>query len=607
VVKAAAVDSDGRWSAVVAGAWIFPDQVVHQQRPEGWPEVIEDVAADQSPLRIQFPYRMAPFVRSDNKSRSDLTYAALQAAPVVALVVDPPALMNDRDGLYSRSSRSAGRLLENVGVQVNADGRTVAYAARLSLSGSSSRYHDVTLKHSLRLHFAQSRSGGDGLPGTGAQLLLRNPTQDSWTVGGKWSGLRSSARYFADGMADQWLADRGHRHLARRWVHVFLNQMYWGLYEAVEQPGPESTGGTLLEGTAAAGTTPIYGTADAWRKLMTDAQSLALKSAAGHDTGAAWQELLTRLDAAGLADYIALNLWLGNKDWPNRNYLISSEDHRFHFLSWDAEYVMPVSVPSAPPQLVEILDASDGPAALFDLLCEAPAFRQVLRQRLGEEAGFHDAAFVALLDSVSARVRPLLPAEAARWGSFYNPGVDHAALWEQNVTWIAQSWIPGRAKEVRQVLLEYLDQIELNQAAAAVRLANQKDLPPPSAEPVAFIAALPAGEADRDGDGLPDAWELAQGLNPDDPSDASADPDGDGLDNLAEYRRRLDPHRKDAPAKPAPGFRTGAYNRMEQPVIRRGRIVDQAKATELKLSPAPATPAKDTATSDPSPDGGRTP
>jgi hypothetical protein len=40
---------------------------------------------------------------------------------------------------------------------------------------------------------------------------------------------------------------------------------------------------------------------------------------------------------------------------------------------------------------------------------------------------------------------------------------------------------------------------------------------------------------DSDGDGLPDAWELANGLNPNDPNDADGDADGDGLSNRKEY------------------------------------------------------------------------
>ena len=40
---------------------------------------------------------------------------------------------------------------------------------------------------------------------------------------------------------------------------------------------------------------------------------------------------------------------------------------------------------------------------------------------------------------------------------------------------------------------------------------------------------------DTDGDGLPDAWELANGLNPNDPTDADRDLDGDGISNRTEY------------------------------------------------------------------------
>ena len=40
---------------------------------------------------------------------------------------------------------------------------------------------------------------------------------------------------------------------------------------------------------------------------------------------------------------------------------------------------------------------------------------------------------------------------------------------------------------------------------------------------------------------MPDAWELAHGLNPNDPSDAAGDLDGDGKTNLEEYLAGTDP------------------------------------------------------------------
>ncbi len=62
-----------------------------------------------------------------------------------------------------------------------------------------------------------------------------------------------------------------------------------------------------------------------------------------------------------------------------------------------------------------------------------------------------------------------------------------------------------------------------------------------TASGMVFVDVRPDGR-DTDGDGLPDFWEVANGLDPFDPSDARNDLDADGMTNLAEYLAGTDPN-----------------------------------------------------------------
>lgn len=68
-------------------------------------------------------------------------------------------------------------------------------------------------------------------------------------------------------------------------------------------------------------------------------------------------------------------------------------------------------------------------------------------------------------------------------------------------------------------------------------------------DPVHWRAGTPTpglanetGFVDSDGDGMPDVWETAFGLSPNDPGDALLDGDGDGMNNLREYLTGTDPN-----------------------------------------------------------------
>lgn len=65
-------------------------------------------------------------------------------------------------------------------------------------------------------------------------------------------------------------------------------------------------------------------------------------------------------------------------------------------------------------------------------------------------------------------------------------------------------------------------------------------------DPANWVAAAPtpgpqAAPIDTDGDGMPDTWETAHGLDPFNPNDAMLDSDADGLTNLQEFQIGTDP------------------------------------------------------------------
>ena len=107
---------------------------------------------------------------------------------------------------------------------------------------------------------------------------------------------------------------------------------------------------------------------------------------------------------------------------------------------------------------------------------------------------------------------------------------------------------------------------------------------------------------DLDGDGLPDVWEFAFGLNPDSPADASSDHDQDGFTNAEEYQAGTAPNDATSRLWAQADISTGFSVRFTAQADRTYSILYlddlSAEGTWRKLSDIPAGPVRDVSMED---------
>lgn len=182
---------------------------------------------------------------------------------------------------------------------------------------------DWTCKHSLRLHL-RSRYGVKGIRNVFAEpgprrhetLVLVNPTDVDGSVPASDALLRTLAR------------DTGRPTPRGRFVSVFLNAELVGLYELLERPDEDFARGSLGGGEVEV--------VDQEGPRAGDGRSfLELLEAA--DRGD-FEEVRSRLEVSALIDYLLVQLYGANADWPDNNWVaMRAEGGRFVFVVWDGE------------------------------------------------------------------------------------------------------------------------------------------------------------------------------------------------------------------------------------------------------------------------------
>lgn len=456
VLRAATLHHDSIWSTVTSATYIFPQSVLTQtDTPEGYPAQWGRYC------------QISGTARADYGMDAEMTQdAALQPRIVEGLYSLPViSLVTDRDNFFSHTKdERTGGIYIYTGCPVG-DGtgrgweRPVSFElfggptaedltvdCCIKLHGGHGRLPEKNPKHAFRLHFKGDYGPsklrypvfGDDGPGVHNALVLRTFFGYSWQ---HWDNTqRSRAQYCRDMWARYVQASMGHPISLARYAHLFINGMYWGLYNMCERVSDdfckEKFGGkasdwdvTEVDGGAGSYHAAIadYGDLTAWNRMADYIYSLPDNRAAyrhliGQDSnGRPSREYPPLLDVDNFIDYMLINLYGGNTDWDHHNWYAyrnrTAADRGFRFICWDSENVL--------VSLSENLTNKNNrgcPTGFLNRLMKEPLFAHrfhaAAQRHLFHGGALTPEAALRVWDSLYNSISTALYDEAARWGDY---------------------------------------------------------------------------------------------------------------------------------------------------------------------------------------------
>jgi len=228
-----------------------------------------------------------------------------------------------------------------------------------------------------------------------------------------------------------------------RFVHLYVNGLYWGLYEAVERPDAAFAaayyGGDKEEWATASHGGPVAGLLDRFNVL------LQLAQAGGLDDPKNYATMLEFVDPVQFSDYLILNWYAGNVDWPANNWYANVQypAGRNLFFVWDGERTW-----DAGAQLQLGPDAEAGAPypnvikQLFLALLANGDYRLILADRLYHQLQpggvLADAAAKERWQALTAPLANAIVAESARWGDVRTATPITQADWQRASTSVLQ-------------------------------------------------------------------------------------------------------------------------------------------------------------------------
>ena len=415
-----------RVAVVVAGevvheearTFLFAEQVIDQQAPEDWPE---QWWVEHSTGPYGSDYEMDPQVTGDPDYAEEFP-AVFHRAPVLALTLPPEELFDIDDGIHE-NAQEHGVAWERAAFaewfsDEDPEGFTVACGLRIQ--GGAGRRPDRAHKKSFRLLFKKDYGPGkldypvfeEGEVQRFDTLVLRARYNRAWTHYD--ANGRAKAAYIREQLGTELQRDMGHLAVRTRYVHLFINGMYWGIYLVQERPDANflssHLGGEPEDYDALNSGEVTDGDDEAWNELIEH-----IEAGVSSDEDYAW--FGEHVEMENYTDYMLLQIFLGNVDWPEKNYYAgrSRLDGRFLHFMWDAELTMTETTRDVIPDMQEGV-----PGQLFDALREHEEYRLYFADRshhyLFNEGLLSEEALTERWYALAATVEGLVVAESARWG-----------------------------------------------------------------------------------------------------------------------------------------------------------------------------------------------
>lgn len=415
-------------SNVDTQTYIFLDQVITQPAaPFGFPSYWGSQAAD---------YEMDPDV-VNNPSYSGEIRDDLLALPTMSIVMKTDDMFGT-GGIYSNWGNSGVAWERPCSVELfHPDGREgfqVDCGIRI-YGGVGRREQKKTFRLLFKRQYGPTKLRYNLFDRPSAVdefdcIILRAGFNNSWHGVYDWS-----PQY----LRDEWIRvtqlDMDQPGLHGTFVHLYVNGLYWGVYNPTERAnadfGASYLGGDKAEYDALNSypRNVVDGTADAWIAAQTIA-------AAGVADQAGYNALAQYVDIENLIDYMCLNFYGGNLDWDDHNWYSVRRrlpGEGWKFISWDSERVLEDITGHNRTGVGQY----DKPSYLYSALRANPEFRMQFADRARVHF-FHGGALTE--ESARARYKALadlmyapIVCESARWGD--NKSTTPRT---RNVEWIAE-------------------------------------------------------------------------------------------------------------------------------------------------------------------------